>query len=189
MNFGALEFRLLTGIAALVALEPEVGRAVAGPLIFRYRLRVFAALVRARVEPDNPLIAKLDAIMEELTKVADLRNKIIHAPWLDVPGTNIDEVKSIFRSTSSIGKGLIETATPTTPAQIETLSNSVFTANANFTKFMSELASCNLIYDHSALRNDGEPHAPDPSNISVLSLQNPQLGGNSSPSTVNFKQP
>jgi hypothetical protein len=84
MNFGALEFDLLAAIASILGPDPKIGRVVAGPLNFQNRLRVFDALVRARLDANSPLLAKLETIISVLDQLSKRRNAMVHAPWFDV---------------------------------------------------------------------------------------------------------
>jgi len=93
MNFGALEWTLIRGIAMLVALDPARHGDENLSASFSKRVKRFDKLTRERISAPH-FIENHGAMIAQIEKVAKTRNSLLHGPWFDMPGTDIDAEKS-----------------------------------------------------------------------------------------------
>jgi hypothetical protein len=93
MNFGAFEWTLVKGIAVLVALDPARHEFENLPTAFGRRVDLFDRLARERIS-EPPLIETHTSLIRRIKRVAITRNSLLHGPWFDMPGTDIDAEKS-----------------------------------------------------------------------------------------------
>ena len=93
MNFGAFEWTLVKGIAMLVALDPTRHENENLSTSFSKRVKRFDKLTRDSISLP-PLIETHRGIITQMNKVAETRNSLLHGPWFDMPGTDIDAEKS-----------------------------------------------------------------------------------------------
>jgi len=93
MNFGAFEWTLINGIAMLVSLDPARHENQKLPTAFGQRVDLFDKLVKERIS-DPPIVEAHTALIRQIKKMATTRNGLLHGPWFDMPGTDIDAQKS-----------------------------------------------------------------------------------------------
>ena len=127
MNFGALEASVLFGISELVPFSSSVTPNDKVPNTFGRCLKLFDQLVQLTTQ--NPsFLAEHKQLMDEIVVLKDKRNDFVHGPWLDMPGTNIDEVKGKLLKTNVPLRTLtneLRTARGVTPPEIAQISDAV----------------------------------------------------------------
>ncbi len=101
MNFGALEYSLLCGIAELVPFVPGLNLDNKLETSFGPALKRYDGLVKALVQEPGILIQH-DAVMTDLRKLGVNRNTLIHGAWFDAPGHNPDTEKAKVRRHTTI---------------------------------------------------------------------------------------
>ena len=129
MNFGALEYSLISGIAELLPFLPESILTKEADTSFGPALTTYSGFVRQLIN-DPVLLNGHKSLMAHLRVLKNKRNECIHGAWFDVPGRNIDAEKAKLARHAKLGD-LVSPAQHAgfiTPAMIVDLFNEVYVA-------------------------------------------------------------
>ena len=131
MNFGALEFSIIRGVAELLPFLPTELRTEKVETSFGPMLGKYGNFVK-RLIHDPVLLEAHGDLIEKLTELKNKRNDSIHGAWFDVPGSDIDAEKAKLLRHATLGDLMKpnQHAKFITPASIIETSNRVNEASS-----------------------------------------------------------
>jgi hypothetical protein len=143
MNFGALEWALIQGISMMTERDPARYDKVKLPTTFTPRLDLFDKMVRLEVKDAGCLEAHA-RLIARIGTFARTRNDLIHGPWFDIPGTNIDQVKGkLAKRQLLLGELLAPTtARGVSPAEVATAANKAHEMLKDLSSHLAKVGAC-----------------------------------------------
>jgi len=92
MNFGCIEYLVLVGIATLAKSDALVEKSAPLPERFSLRLKIFEDLGQRNIATLE-LREAHKTLVQEIRRLADKRNHLVHGGWIDFDPNNLDKHK------------------------------------------------------------------------------------------------
>ena len=138
-DYSALEEYLRLAVQALIAEDKVLGKILTAELSFRQLVALLSSLYKYR-ESNVTRIDKLHNILDEINRLSERRNRMVHSMWDHVGST-----KEIFRvkTTSKYKDGLKVKIENVNPAEVNQLANEIVYSTIEIVQFIKEWLSVN----------------------------------------------